>query len=140
MDNICPICQLPINKLNNYLITKCNHTFHTDCLLKNTTYTHNNGYLCPCCREQLVDNIQQNQEENFIIQDLPTNTHIIENITNNGVTITDLINAFLYIEYSPTDELTHHPFIHCIVNYSNIINKIEQIIFNFTNENTQLHN
>lgn len=48
----CPICYEQIFVGRNCVTTECGHTFHTNCLLKNTRF---NGYGCPYCREKLVD-------------------------------------------------------------------------------------
>ena len=44
----CPICLEKIGK-NNYVLTKCNHKFCTDCFLKSL----NNNSSCPICREDI---------------------------------------------------------------------------------------
>lgn len=44
----CPICYEKI-KNNNYIVTKCDHTFCNDCLFKSLT----NSSCCPLCRNEL---------------------------------------------------------------------------------------
>lgn len=46
----CPICMEPIQSIN-YSVTKCNHTFCTSCLLKNSLRSG----LCPMCRTDLSE-------------------------------------------------------------------------------------
>ena len=48
----CPICFDDINPSNNCIITECNHTFHSSCMLK--SIVHGN-FDCPCCRFELAE-------------------------------------------------------------------------------------
>ena len=48
----CPICYEIIAPGKNRVSTVCGHSFHTNCLLRHTAF---NGYGCPCCRTQLVE-------------------------------------------------------------------------------------
>ena len=53
-DNMeCPICWETIDTQINCLTTQCGHTFHGNCFMMHTAH---NGYSCPCCRHQLIDN------------------------------------------------------------------------------------
>ena len=47
----CPICLETVEENNNITITKCNHTFHTDCLCTSISF---NNQSCPICRKSLV--------------------------------------------------------------------------------------
>lgn len=49
-ENNCPICYDKIEN-NNYIVTKCNHTFCNDCLFKSLK----NGSKCPLCREEIFN-------------------------------------------------------------------------------------
>lgn len=45
----CSICLESIELTNNYVVTKCGHSFHCTCLISI------NGDKCPCCRSALSD-------------------------------------------------------------------------------------
>ena len=47
----CPICMDPIDNRKNVIITKCNHQFCSECLLKEM----NNRNTCPICRTVLKE-------------------------------------------------------------------------------------
>jgi hypothetical protein len=47
----CCICMEAI-VTTNCTTTSCNHTFHSDCLMKHALY---NGFTCPCCRTTLAE-------------------------------------------------------------------------------------
>jgi len=51
MEKDCPICLEPMEE-TNFTVTKCNHTFHTHCLI--STFISKNR--CPLCREKIVEN------------------------------------------------------------------------------------
>lgn len=56
----CPICLENIELCAyNYIKTECKHCFHASCFLTNT---RRNGYSCPCCRKELVENADSNSE------------------------------------------------------------------------------
>jgi len=59
---MCPICMddMPSDFSKNCTTTECGHCFHTGCLLQNVL---RNGFGCPYCREQMVDEPAQRQEE-----------------------------------------------------------------------------
>jgi len=48
----CPICMLEITGVVNRTMTECGHEFHTKCLLSNVAF---NGFGCPYCRGEMVD-------------------------------------------------------------------------------------
>jgi hypothetical protein len=51
----CPICLEDIELCAyNYIKTECKHCFHASCFLTNT---RRNGYSCPCCRKELIENL-----------------------------------------------------------------------------------
>lgn len=49
----CPICLKPIDSKEDCCTTKCNHTFHTSCLLKASKTLQ----TCPMCRANLESGI-----------------------------------------------------------------------------------
>ena len=72
----CSICLQPNNKID-ISITKCNHKFHTSCLLK---WRCNNSQLCPFCRTVLVnkENIPEQHRQYDILDrilDQPVSNH-----------------------------------------------------------------
>jgi len=48
----CPICYDPIEQIRNCITTECGHQFHAACLMKNVCI---NGFSCPSCRTQMVE-------------------------------------------------------------------------------------
>lgn len=48
----CPICLDVILANVNCVTTECGHSFHANCLMKNTAV---NGYDCPYCRTQMAE-------------------------------------------------------------------------------------
>lgn len=48
----CPICYDPIEQTRNCITTECGHQFHAACLMKNARI---NGFSCPSCRAQMVE-------------------------------------------------------------------------------------
>jgi hypothetical protein len=53
----CSICFEKIENTINKCITECNHTFHTNCLLKALSFT---GFHCPICRKTFDNNTNTN--------------------------------------------------------------------------------
>ena len=64
-ENKCCICYKNIGK-QNVIITNCNHTFHSTCLLKWT----NKNKSCPLCRNNLYDEDNTNNKIENITNDL----------------------------------------------------------------------
>lgn len=62
----CSICHDTINQNDNIVITKCKHSFHSECLLK---WAVNNN-SCPLCRvklyEKQLDEIKVNESNEFV--------------------------------------------------------------------------
>ena len=56
----CPICFDDINPSKNCIITECNHTFHSSCMLK--SIVHGN-FDCPCCRFELAEMPEDEEEK-----------------------------------------------------------------------------
>lgn len=64
----CPICYEKIND-TNVIVTECEHKFHANCLLKNIRF---NGYNCPYCRKNMVDNSNNVDKYTLVsVEDLP---------------------------------------------------------------------
>jgi len=59
-DKECPICMESIDRKINCVITECGHKFHTKCLLTNVAH---NGFGCPYCRTEMIDDIEESDEE-----------------------------------------------------------------------------
>jgi hypothetical protein len=58
-NNECCICLDEISDISNRVITECNHTFHTSCLMKNIAA---NGFACPCCRSEMAE-VKDDEDE-----------------------------------------------------------------------------
>lgn len=56
----CPICMDAIEVGKNCLTTECGHTFHSTCMLKNVSV---NGFNCPCCRHEMVEEPKEEEED-----------------------------------------------------------------------------
>ena len=56
----CPICFDDINPSKNCIITECNHTFHSSCMLK--SIVHGN-FDCPCCRFELAEMPEDEEDD-----------------------------------------------------------------------------
>ena len=54
----CPICYDTLTQVN-CITTSCGHAFHANCLMKHTAH---NGYTCPCCREQMIEEPDEDNE------------------------------------------------------------------------------
>ena len=48
----CPICFESLDLQVNCLTTECGHKFHGNCFMLHTAH---NGYSCPCCRYQMIE-------------------------------------------------------------------------------------
>ena len=55
----CPICLLPISKIENYTKTKCGHMFCFSCI--NTSLMTN--HTCPMCRTNIEDEPRQKENK-----------------------------------------------------------------------------
>ena len=55
----CPICMDTIGPIN-CMTTECGHKFHANCLMKNID---RNGFTCPCCRSQMVEECEDSDTE-----------------------------------------------------------------------------
>ena len=64
----CPICYDEIETTKNCITTDCGHKFHAKCLMKNA---HINGFSCPSCRAQMVE-----QEPEDVTESESDSTHI----------------------------------------------------------------
>lgn len=79
---ICPICMDDLISIDNFTTTECGHRFHTSCLMQNVMH---NGFACPYCREHMVEeepNRQnQDEEDNYTIQSylIDENNTVIDN-------------------------------------------------------------
>jgi hypothetical protein len=138
----CPICYVDINPGKNCVTTECGHTFHTNCLMKNVVF---NGFGCPFCRTEMVEEIDEEEDEDDEEEDeddeddeeeeeeeeerdkipLPSFELLEKKLIEEGITFKCLVKAFisssLYYYYD------QHP------NYEDCENcdkKIEEIILN----------
>ena len=56
----CPICMEIIDLCKNCATTECGHQFHSNCLMRNIAF---NGFGCPYCRFEMVEEIDDSDEE-----------------------------------------------------------------------------
>ncbi len=56
----CAICFDDINIHVNCITTECNHRFHSSCFLTNAS---RNGFGCPMCRSELVEEFSDNDDD-----------------------------------------------------------------------------
>ena len=77
--NECAICLEKIDTEKNFVVTKCGHNFHSDCLIK--ALEKNNK--CPMCREQLKENNKKDIDNiiNKTIRLLRQNNYFMHNLT-----------------------------------------------------------
>jgi len=55
----CPICMEDIELTKNCVTTECCHTFHANCLMRNVAF---NGFCCPYCRFEMVEDVSDESE------------------------------------------------------------------------------
>jgi hypothetical protein len=118
----CPICYEKIQK-NNYIVTKCNHTFCNDCLFKSLS----SNSCCPICREDIftfskiksltLDDIHYLEDRTFLTRNI-----FIRSIVNNIITIIQhsLENNECYCADDETKK-TLNTYFRCN-NFQNILN------------------
>ena len=53
--NECSICMTSIGDIN-CVTTECGHKFHANCIFTNI---QSNGYKCPCCRKQMIEDKEE---------------------------------------------------------------------------------
>jgi len=53
--NECIICMTSIGDIN-CVTTECGHKFHANCIFTNI---QSNGYKCPCCRKQMIEDKEE---------------------------------------------------------------------------------
>ena len=81
----CPICFDTIDGVKNSVTTECGHRFHANCLMKNISH---NGFGCPCCRSQMVEElVESDDEENEHDEEIDDDEE--EEITRSSTFITD---------------------------------------------------
>ena len=62
MNTDCSICLEVLDGVHNRLTTDCGHCFHTNCFLQNVSH---NGFACPNCRNQLVEEPDCESEDDY---------------------------------------------------------------------------
>ena len=142
----CPICMDTIGVVN-CMTTECGHIFHANCLMKNID---RNGFTCPCCRSQMVeehdqldviDEYQDEQEEQDDEEDdeerqLPSIDFVAEKLREQGVTFEQLI-AWTLLDHTKyvLDESENDERVLELETYSgDIYEKFKTIIDNFNTE------
>ena len=56
----CPICMEIIDLCKNCATTECGHKFHSNCLMRSIAF---NGFGCPYCRFEMVEEIDDSDDE-----------------------------------------------------------------------------
>ena len=56
----CPICMEIIDLCKNCSTTECGHKFHSNCLMRSIAF---NGFGCPYCRFEMVEEIDDSEDE-----------------------------------------------------------------------------
>jgi len=56
----CPICMEIIDLCKNCSTTECGHQFHSNCLMRSIAF---NGFGCPYCRFEMVEEIDDSEDE-----------------------------------------------------------------------------
>ena len=56
----CPICMEIIDLCKNCSTTECGHKFHSNCLMRSIAF---NGFGCPYCRFEMVEEIDDSDDE-----------------------------------------------------------------------------
>lgn len=51
----CAICMESVDYRRNFVVTKCGHGFHFNCLMKNIAYQNKS---CPMCRANIIANLE----------------------------------------------------------------------------------
>ncbi len=62
----CPICLSDISNEKNSVVTNCGHCYHAGCLM---IHVARNGFGCPYCRNNMVRNEGQTEEDNYENED-----------------------------------------------------------------------
>ena len=70
--NECPICLEHIECNKNIIVTECGHTFHCKCMMTNISH---NGFSCPCCRTNMIDEDENENDEEDINDNTTDNTN-----------------------------------------------------------------
>ena len=97
---LCQICNNNISENKDIIITKCEHTFHCYCFMKNLSYGYNK---CPTCSSQLLENINirfvvtEVDCENIYSTIIIENTEKWHNILFNKITKIIGILTIIYI-------------------------------------------
>jgi len=73
----------PICDSTNIVITKCNHCFHTSCLMSNVDH---NDFRCPCCRTTMIEKLT-NYSEPFQDNVLRGMRLLLSNATGEQITL-----------------------------------------------------
>lgn len=90
----CSICYENLNLDNNYVVTKCSHKFHYECL--NRWVKLNNGVTCPLCRQDVIPNISESELARKLLDIMNTDDVI------------DKKTAILYLTYISQNIVSPH--------------------------------
>ena len=106
-NNVCAICLEKI-KFDNNIKLKCNHTFHSQCIIK--WFRTNKSGQCPCCRDTDFDEeiltqlnninlneINEQEINNDNISNWQNHPHVILYLNNNDIDNKDIIINAYYI-------------------------------------------
>ena len=129
-NNVCVITFEKI-KFDNNIKLKCNHTFHSECIIK--WFRRNKNGQCPCCRDvdfepQIYAQYNNINDQNINEQEINNNTlnwenhpHVILYLNNNNNDNKDIIINAYYIEDLYFSSKNNYSIDHY---YNYIVNKL----------------
>lgn len=95
----CPICYDTLTQVN-CITTSCGHAFHANCLMKHTAH---NGYTCPCCREQMIeepaeDNESDDEDEDSLFDDEDEDDYFYEDTITSEEREEEALQSFRWFQ------------------------------------------
>lgn len=79
----CPICQEMLHNNNDISITKCNHKFHTSCLIQCNR-------VCPLCRTNMTSNLASNTQTTQIPPGTYSYEEYVEQLNRRNIPLDSL--------------------------------------------------
>jgi hypothetical protein len=98
----CPICMVEIIGVTNRVTTECGHEFHTKCLLTNIAY---NGFGCPYCRSEMVEECVANHLHEDEDDDDEEDDDDIEDDEEDEIEESDMLRGLRFMLQRVTGEM-----------------------------------